>query len=342
MNDLECDNSFETISDISSYQIYLSDIYSIDCLNESTNLELLKKLNLIILDLEKLFKELGYDNFSRIDGKVLWISDKVEYCLQRCTDLEMKKQLNELFFKYCSCRDKIVSGNLRLVISIAKRYDRYRDNVSFDDIIQYGNIGLMKAVDMYDISSASSFSCYASKWITHYIKRNILNADHSVKIPEHLIYENYNRLIAMSDLSMELCRNISDKEAEKYLGVPSERLASVMMYFAPLISLDEVVDTGYIDEEATLGGFVLDDSVNVYQSAIVDEYNKYLVEVLATYLTKRELDVLRLSIGLDGINYSFVEIASILGVSQQRVSQLNKNAIKKLKRIPNIREIVMG
>lgn len=336
----ENDFFVESKMDLLNYSIYLSDLKRLDCLDLNKNRELLIMAHNYISEMGKIFDICGCDSLY-VGKKVPWIYEKVEYCLKNCNDKNILNELSGLYDNYCKVREKIVNGNLRFVLSKVLEY--CEDMTMIEDMIQYGNIGLIRAIEKFDINRDVSFLTYASYWIMQSVTREIKNIKYPIRVPVHVIYKNSLLVDTINKLSIEKERNITYEELSDYVKMDMLNIKQIMDAFMIPASLDEDFVMEFEDEDFVKCGkdIVMDENVNVYEDAVFLEYRKQLLKFLSDNLLERELNVLKLYYGFDGRNYTDKEIAKIMGFSQQRVGQVKKDALVKLRRKKDIRDIVI-
>jgi RNA polymerase primary sigma factor len=235
-------------------------------------------------------------------------------------------QIRKIYYKYEDAKRKLSGGNLRLVVSIAKKY-RNR-GLSFLDIIQEGNTGLMRAVDKYEYRRGFKFSTYATWWIRQAITRAIADHARTIRIPVHMI-ETMSKLRNISKLLMqELGREPTIEEIAKKAKMSVSETRRVLKISRHPISLDRPVGES---EDSYFGDFIEDERAeNPVESATQEMLKDKIEQVLKT-LTYREREIIKLRYGIgDGYTYTLEEVGRIFKVTRERVRQVEAKAIRKL------------
>lgn len=265
--------------------------------------------------------------------KNLTINDPVRMYLKEIGQIKLLTMDEEL-----ELADKILAGdevakatlaeaNLRLVVSIAKRY--VGRGMLFLDLIQEGNIGLMKAVEKFDVSKGYKFSTYATWWIRQAITRAIADQARTIRVPVHMV-ETINKLARIQrQLTLELNREPSEQELAKKMNMSVEKVRDIYKISQEPVSLETPIGE---EDDSHLGDFIKDErNVSPEEYATNEMLKDEISEVLLT-LTEREEKVIRLRFGLeDGKSRTLEEVGQMFGVTRERIRQIEAKALRKLR-----------
>jgi RNA polymerase primary sigma factor len=293
---------------------------------------LMKKLDQIAVrmaELESQIEEMAGDRTAReeLGNFQKELSDLMLLTLEDAESLSRRMDsVSERFTEYEQAKRDLSGGNLRLVVSIAKKY-RNR-GLSFLDLIQEGNTGLMRAVDKYEYRRGYKFSTYATWWIRQAITRAIADQARTIRIPVHMI-ETMSKLRNVSKKLLQvLGREPTIEETAKEAGISIEETRRVMKISRHPISLDRPVGES---EDSYFGDFIEDDGVESPVNAATQEMLKDKIEGVLKTLTYREREIIKLRYGLgDGYTYTLEEVGRIFKVTRERVRQIEAKAVRKL------------
>ena len=266
--------------------------------------------------------------FEKIELNRKRISTMIELTTLSLDDFNLEvKSLKQVERRVKSAKSQLVEANLRLVISIAKKYTNR--GLQFLDLIQEGNIGLMKAVDKFEYRRGYKFSTYATWWIRQSITRAIADQARTIRIPVHMI-ETINKLSRISRAKVqELGREPTADELSEDLGMPLYKVRKVLKIAKEPISLDTPIGD---DEDSQLKDFIADEHIrDPGEATVSSNMGERTREALKT-LTKREENVLRLRFGIDSIkDHTLEEVGQDFDVTRERIRQIEAKALRKLR-----------
>lgn len=265
--------------------------------------------------------------------KDLTINDPVRMYLKEIGQIKLLTTEEEL-----ELADRIAAGdeqakatlaeaNLRLVVSIAKRY--VGRGMLFLDLIQEGNIGLMKAVEKFDVTKGYKFSTYATWWIRQAITRAIADQARTIRVPVHMV-ETINKLARVErQLTLELNREPTEEELSKKMGTSVEKIRDIYKISQEPVSLEIPIGE---EDDSHLGDFIPDETNMSPEDFAVNELLKDEISEVLLTLTEREEKVIRLRFGLeDGRPRTLEEVGQLFGVTRERIRQIEAKALRKLR-----------
>ena len=282
---------------------------------------------------EEIAEESNDDVDSLLSQEGISIDDPVRMYLKEIGKVQLLTGEEELVLAEkmsqgdVKAKQQLVEANLRLVVSIAKRY--VNRGMFFLDLIQEGNLGLMKAVDKFDYGKGYKFSTYATWWIRQAITRAIADQARTIRIPVQMV-ETINRVLRVSrQLLQENGREATDEEIASELNMPVEKVREILKIAQEPVSLEMPIGE---EEDSHLGDFIADDNTMApAEAASYTMLREHLLEVLDT-LTPRESSVLKLRFGLeDGRPRTLEEVGKVFDITRERIRQIEAKALRKLR-----------
>ena len=284
-----------------SISLYLKEIGRVPLLTAAQEVDLAKRM------------EAGHESSQRLNHESV--------------DWEEREQLLWLVRDGRAAQEHLIKANSRLVVSVAKKY--VGRGVPFLDLIQEGNIGLIRAVKKFDYCRGYKFSTYATWWIRQAVTRAIADQGRTIRVPVHM-YEQINRLTRTSrQLVQELGRDPTTEEIAEELGVTPRKVEHIMRVSQRPLSLEMPVGE---EEDSYLGDFIEDEDADSPQDSAGRQILREVIDEIFQSLSPREVRILQLRFGLvDGYNYTLEEVGKKFGVTRERIRQIEAQALSRLR-----------
>ena len=309
------------------FDAYLLDLNSISVFSKDENSKLAKEIFLLVNEIKEI---LDKDNS---DGrKYFWIGDKVDTYLNECRNSEDLIRLKKLYDKFIYKRNVLLEGNLKFVIFVGKQY--FKKGVESSEIVQYGNVGLMKACEKYNPSFNASFTTYAYYWIKQCIMKGLADITTSVTVSYGMVTFNMLMKKTINMLSVVLNREPTEEEIAEYMEVSVDKIRTCLQVFSDPFSLNEPLNSSSDDE----GDSVFMDSLEDKRTDVFDIVSKSylsndLMDFLVKNLTDKEFAVICSRFELNDNTFKTLDKVGIeFGVTRERIRQIENKAINKIRK----------
>ena len=322
-----------------AYDYYIKDIKNVDKKTDDEKNKLFDEIVIIVRKLNKLFDKFEIVTDMDNKNKVPWLGDKVEYCFNNCTDMNLLNNIRNLYIEYVKKRNIFLESYLKFVIMVAKTFRSSENGLDFEDLIQYGNMGLIRAIEMYDSSKDVEFLTYAGYWIKQSIIYNSKKVMYTIKLPVHW-YETRNKWArAIEYLTQKLGRYPTLDEIALYMDMEPKKLQMIIHSFQMFSSLDELIESN-LDEptdecvceyDRSMIELIEDNNYSLDRNIEYEEMSFELKYYMDLCLNDRERFILKSRFGfIDGIGIS--ELSKMYGISESRVYQIVQDSCIKLYR----------
>jgi len=309
------------------FDAYMLDVSTIPSLTAEENIVKVREIHKIVHEIDEL---LGSSRCNII--KSSWISDRIDDFLKKSSDKDLINKVSKLYNKFIYKRNLLVEGNLKLVIAFGKHF--YKSGDDFNDLIQYGNLGLMKAIEKFDPIHNTSLSTYSYHWIKQSITRNMPVISCPVSIPYKFIAMSMSINKVVKKLFHEKGEEPTNEEIANYMGISVDKVVEVRTLFMDALSLNDfAVDSDNSVSDSMFIDIIEDKNAIIEKKIFFDEMSKELIYILKNSLTDKEYKVICSRFGLFGNECKTLEeIGEELGVTRERVRQIEKKVVcRKLK-----------
>ena len=322
-----------------AYDYYIKDIKNVDKKNDDEKNKLLNEIVAIVGKLNELFDKFEIVTDMDNKNKVPWLGDKVEYCFNNCTDMNLLNNIRNLYHEYVKKRNIFLESYLKFVIMVAKTFRSSENGLDLEDLIQYGNMGLIRAIEMYDSNKDVEFLTYAGYWVKQSIIYNSKKVMYPIKFPVHW-YETRNKWArAIECLIQKLGRYPTLDEISLYIDMEPKKLQMILHSFQMFSSLDELMECN-LDEitnecvceyDRSMIELIEDNNFSLDRNIEYEEMSSELEYYMNLCLNDRERFILKSRFGfIDGIGIS--ELAKMYGISESRVYEIIRKSCGKLYR----------
>lgn len=329
------DSEFDILS---NFDIYMNEIGLSKRLSREENEKYSNEAYEIVSELNKLFRMISDIKYVNQDGIIFnSILDKIDFYLDKCSDSDLYNKIIDLKNRYIEVRNILVNGNLRLVISVLKKH--YLDKDLFNDVIQNGNIALMRAVEKYNPNFNTTFATYAYYWIKQSVRVSVKkDLTGWMNVSYKAIDDNNTKLRIINDLTIKLERIPTNDEVCSCMGISLDRLNELDMTFKDVISLYSTVPNYGLDGNgALLIDTIEDRSVDVCMDVCSKMGRVELINYLRENLSEKQVQILLHRYGFYGDEISIAEIGRMYEMSRQAVDISSKRALSRLRRLSKIK-----
>lgn len=244
--------------------------------------------------------------------------------------------------KAARAKEKLIQANLRLVIKVASKYKTY--GMEMLDLVQEGVIGLMTAIERFDISRGTKLSTYATFWIRQAIERAIMNKNNLIRVPVHLESKFFSVLNVQKELQKLLEREPSVKEIAEKMDIEEEKVKTILYYgqCMRLKSIDSTIVHEHDDSETTLGELLADDSLTPEEEIVESDTKHQLWKICESCLSEKEYEIVKLRFGYYGSRLTLAQVGEQFHVTRERIRQIESKAIEKLSKKKHLLATLCG